>query len=137
MPLYMKDSSPDSIFDLETAEFEKIVLGWGWPAFRGRQVCQWVYGKLVTDPARMTNLSKSDRELLAQRIRFETGKVIREQTSEDGTLKILVSWGLEQNAKGVRNAEAVMIPDDDRRTACLSSQVGCPAGCKFCASGVN
>src|SRR5213079_112992 len=54
------------------------------------------------------------------------------QSSTDGTQKLLLSWP-ENNA----HAETVMIPDADRRTACVSSQVGCPVGCKFCASGLN
>jgi 23S rRNA (adenine2503-C2)-methyltransferase len=53
------------------------------------------------------------------------------QTSADGTQKLLLSW------PGGATAETVMIPDGDRRTACISSQVGCPVGCKFCASGLN
>ena len=79
----------------------------------------------------MTNLGKFDRQFLAERIEFDTATVVRQQQATDGTIKLLISW-----ADG-RNAETVMIPDADRRTACLSSQVGCPVGCQFCASGVN
>src|SRR3989337_2406580 len=79
----------------------------------------------------MTDLSKRDRQILAERVDFATGAIARQQDSNDGTLKLLLTW-----ADG-KNAEAVMIPDGDRRTACVSSQVGCPVGCKFCASGVN
>jgi 23S rRNA (adenine2503-C2)-methyltransferase len=53
------------------------------------------------------------------------------QSSTDGTQKLLLSW------PGGANAETVMIPDADRRTACISSQIGCPVGCKFCASGIG
>ena len=91
----------------------------------------WVYGRLVTDPEQMTDLSKRDRQLLAERMEFATGAIARQQDSNDGTLKLLLTWA------DAKNAEAVMIPDGDRRTACVSSQVGCPVGCKFCASGVN
>ena len=103
----------------------------GWPVFRAKQVWEWVYLKLVADPALMTNLSMTDRQKLSQRFIFADGQVTRRQTSEDGTDKLLITW------PGGANAETVMIPDGDRRTACVSSQVGCPVGCKFCASGLE
>ena len=62
---------------------------------------------------------------------FATSTVASEQLSSDGTQKLLLTW------QTAANAETVMIPDGPRRTACVSSQVGCPVGCKFCASGVN
>src|SRR6185436_12528983 len=96
-----------------------------------QQVRDWVYGKLVSDPERMTNLSKADRETLRQRVDFGTAEVTAHQRSSDGTQKLLLTW------EGAGNAETVMIPDADRRTACVSSQVGCPVGCRFCASGMN
>ena len=104
---------------------------WGWPAFRASQLIDWVYLKLVHDPRQMTNFSRLDRDLLAQRLAFAGGAITRRQTSSDGTDKILLTW------PDGKNAEAVMIPDGDRRTACVSSQVGCPVGCRFCASGIN
>jgi 23S rRNA (adenine2503-C2)-methyltransferase len=79
----------------------------------------------------MTNLSKRDRDLLADRVRFASATVTACQRSSDGTQKLLLTW------PDGSQAETVMIPDGDRRTACVSSQVGCPVGCKFCASGVN
>jgi 23S rRNA (adenine2503-C2)-methyltransferase len=77
----------------------------------------------------MTNLSKADRAALAERMSFATATISRNQLSNDGTRKLLLTW------PGGAQAETVMIPDGDRRTACVSSQVGCPVGCKFCASG--
>jgi 23S rRNA (adenine2503-C2)-methyltransferase len=90
-----------------------------------------VYDRGVADPARMTNLSKADRAILAERVDFATAAVASNQLSEDGTRKLLLTW------PAGAQAETVMIPDGDRRTACVSSQVGCPVGCRFCASGIN
>ena len=118
-------------FGRTPAAFDEAVVGWGWPRFRAQQVREWVYGKLVADPSHMTNLSKRDREVLAERVNFATAAVTTCQRSTDGTQKLLLTW------PDGANAETVMIPDADRRTACVSSQVGCPVGCTFCASGLN
>src|SRR5687768_11645485 len=128
-----------SFFGLTPAEFDAAVTGWGWPKFRGQQVRDWVYRKLVADPALMTNLSPRDRETLGERVSFATADVARSQLSTDGTLKLLLTWGAAaaSPAASPASAETVMIPDGDRRTACVSSQVGCPVGCHFCASGIG
>jgi 23S rRNA (adenine2503-C2)-methyltransferase len=118
-------------FALLPQEFDNLSAQWGWPAFRGKQVRDWAYKKDVTDPAKMTNLGKNDREKLAGSVCFVHSTLTAHQTSTDGTQKLLLTW--EDGA----NAETVMIPDADRRTACVSSQVGCPVGCTFCASGIG
>ena len=79
----------------------------------------------------MTNLSLRDRQTLEQKVDFCTSQIAANQLSSDGTRKLLLTW------RQGSSAETVMIPDADRRTACVSSQVGCPVGCKFCASGLN
>src|SRR5688500_1263925 len=79
----------------------------------------------------MFNLSKKDRLDLADQIDFVTSSIVSQQSSNDGTEKLLLGW------PDSSNAETVMIPDRDRRTACVSSQVGCPVGCTFCASGIG
>jgi 23S rRNA (adenine2503-C2)-methyltransferase len=130
-------------FGLTPPEFDAAVAGWGWPRFRGKQVRDWVYAKLVADPVLMTNLSPRDREMLRERVNFATADVAREQLSADGTLKLLLTWNDPGAAAPgatpprLGSAETVMIPDGDRRTACVSSQVGCPVGCHFCASGIG
>jgi 23S rRNA (adenine2503-C2)-methyltransferase len=130
-------ASPDSLtrvqfFGQDAASFDAAVTSWGWPRFRGGQVREWVYRKTVIDPAAMTNLSRRDRETLRGRVDFCTSEVTANQLSSDGTRKLLLTW-----PGSASTAETVMIPDADRRTACVSSQVGCPVGCKFCASGIN
>lgn len=127
---------PDSpsrlqFFDHDAAGLDAQLAGWGWPRFRAQQVRDWTYSKLAPDPARMTNLSLRDRQDLAERAIFCSAEITARQASSDGTRKLLLTW------PNGANAETVMIPDADRRTACVSSQVGCPVGCKFCASGIN
>jgi 23S rRNA (adenine2503-C2)-methyltransferase len=131
MPLHPDNPSRLRFFALDASAFDAQVAGWGWPKFRGDQVRQWVYTKYVTDPAQMTNLAIRDRELVRERVAFCSGEVTTRQVSSDGTQKLLLTW------PSGASAETVMIPDADRRTACVSSQVGCPVGCKFCASGIN
>jgi 23S rRNA (adenine2503-C2)-methyltransferase len=118
-------------FGLSAQQFDALVQSWGWPRFRAGQIREWVYEKFVADPDKMTNLSKRDRAFLNERVAFATATAAANQLSSDGTRKLLLSW-----PDGAQ-AETVMIPDADRRTACVSSQVGCPVGCKFCASGIN
>jgi len=120
-----------SFFDLTLADLKTRLAGWNWPVFRAGQVFDWVYAKGISDPAQMTNLATGARERLATEVDFSLPDIVRRQSSSDGTEKLLVGW------PDGATAETVMIPDADRRTACLSSQVGCPAGCRFCASGIG
>jgi len=124
-------SDKSHFFSLSPEEMERLLNEWGWAKYRGRQIRRWIYHHLRTDPGAISNLPKADRQALAEGMNFELGQVTRQQKSEDGTWKILVDWG------GGAMAESVVIPDGTRRTACISSQVGCPVGCKFCASGIN
>ncbi|HEY0008396.1 MAG TPA: 23S rRNA (adenine(2503)-C(2))-methyltransferase RlmN [Tepidisphaeraceae bacterium] len=125
------DNSKLDFFGLQADEFDSAVAGWGLPKFRAQQVRDWVYGRLVTNAQAMSNLSKLDRDKLGELVSFGTSHVVSHQKSDDGTQKMLLGWD------GGAQAETVMIPDDDRRTACVSSQIGCPVGCKFCASGME
>ncbi|MEA2710684.1 MAG: rRNA (adenine2503-C2)-methyltransferase [Phycisphaerales bacterium] len=131
MPLDLLTSQKLHFLGLRAEEFDAQVQQWGWPTFRAQQVRDWVYSKLVDQPAEMSNLGKLDRQALAERADVTTSRIVSQQISNDGTIKLLLAW-----PDGAQ-AETVMIPDGERRTACVSSQVGCPVGCKFCASGVN
>jgi len=115
--------SPDEI-DLRLGEL-------GWEKYRGRQLRQGIYGGLTADPGAISNLSTFQRKSLGEGLDFGLGRITQRQVSADGTWKILVNW--DDGAM----AESVVIPDGTRRTACISSQVGCPVGCRFCASGLN
>ena len=98
--------------------------------FRATQLFDWIYGKQASSFEDMTNLSKDFRAKLATLFRFPTLKCQRVLQSEDGqTDKFL--WELSDG----KRVESVLILSGDRRTVCVSSQVGCPARCAFCASG--
>jgi len=135
MPALSPIALKSSFFSSSSDEFDKTVVAWGWPTFRAKQVRQWVYGQLVAVPEAMTNLSRVDRLLLQEHVNFQEGAVLRRQNSTDGTLKLLLGWSDPSGTPAT--AETVMIPDGSRHTACVSSQVGCPVGCAFCASGLN
>jgi len=99
-------------------------------AFHARQLVEWVYNKGVLDWNLMSNLSKALRQKLAEFIRLPILERVRIQDSNDGeTFKFL--WKLRDG----RLVESVLICSGERRTVCVSSQVGCPAKCAFCASG--
>src|SRR5438045_5349914 len=101
-------------------EFDALAVSWGWPKYRARQLRDWVYNKTVSTVEEMTNLSRADRQKLSENVAFSSAAIATRQNSSDGTQKLFLSW-LDSS-----NAETVMIPDGDRRTACVSSQVGCP-----------
>ncbi len=108
----------------------------GLPGYAAGQLMDWVYAKRVFDPAGMSNLSKSQRAVLTEQMRFFDGRGLAHQVATDGTQKILLGWG-ESDQTPPRETECVMIPSEQRKTACISSQVGCPVGCRFCASGLG
>jgi 23S rRNA (adenine2503-C2)-methyltransferase len=125
------------LLDLSLAEWEETVSTWGWPRFRARQILQWIYEKNIVDPEKMSNLGKLQRTELREKVAVADGQIVANQLSSDGTRKLLIEWAPSAAQPRGAHAETVMIPDGDRRTACVSSQVGCPVGCKFCASGVG
>jgi 23S rRNA (adenine2503-C2)-methyltransferase len=98
-------------------------------AFRAKQVYEWLWKKSVQDFEEMTNLSLKTRELLAEHFEIRSVKVSEKQVSSDRTIKS----SFELFDKNL--VEGVLIPNDDRMTACVSSQVGCSLTCKFCATG--
>lgn len=110
-------------------ELKEIALKVGLPAFTGKQIAQWMYGRKVRSIDEMTNISKVGRERLKDEYSLGVTLPSACQVSSDGTKKYLFPVG-EGNA-----VEAVMIPDDDRKTLCVSSQAGCRMGCKFCMTG--
>ncbi|MEX1017040.1 MAG: 23S rRNA (adenine(2503)-C(2))-methyltransferase RlmN [Phycisphaeraceae bacterium] len=150
----MPTASPH-FFDLDPDSLAAHFDQWGLPRFRARQVMQWVYQHGVADPQAMTNLTQRDRDLLADRLRFLVGTPVRHERATDGTQKLLLDWHAQPDAKrqltvlgqsaggSAMQTECVMIPAESkasgklRRTACISSQVGCPVGCHFCASGLG
>ena len=113
------------------AELKEIALDAGLPAFTGGQMARWIYGRRVRTVAEMTDISKAGRERLAERYEVGVALPLGMAESADGTRKYLFPVdGNPDNA-----VEAVMIPDTDRKTLCVSSQAGCKMGCKFCMTG--
>lgn len=110
-------------------ELQLVVRGLGMPKFAAKQIASWLYDKKVNSIDEMTNLSLKHREALGAE--YEVGGVppVEAMHSVDGTIKYLFQVG-EKNF-----VEAVYIPDDDRATLCVSSQVGCKMNCKFCMTG--
>ncbi|OGW43575.1 MAG: 23S rRNA (adenine(2503)-C(2))-methyltransferase [Nitrospirae bacterium RBG_16_43_11] len=115
--------------NLGLAELEEFALELGLQRYRGRQLFHWVYGKCVDSLEMMTDLSKESRELLSENACISSLLEIRTQVSSDGTKKIL--FKLEDS----HTVESVLIPDEDRLTLCISTQVGCGMGCTFCLTG--
>jgi len=123
----------------------EIARSAGLPGFAGKQIAQWLYRKKVRSIEEMTNLSKAGREALAKLWKVGVAEPCACQASVDGTKKYLfpVACGkgreLWPDERGVEleesEVEAVMIPDDERKTLCVSSQAGCKMGCTFCMTG--
>lgn len=116
--------------DMNTTELADWLISQNEKPFHAKQLIDWVYSKGVIDLEQMTNLSKDLRQKLADNFRFPVLQLVRVLPSEDlETYKFL--WRLPEGSL----VESVLICSGDRRTVCVSSQVGCPAKCAFCASG--
>jgi len=111
------------------SEIEKIIKKEKLPSYRGKQLMQWIYKKFATSIDEITEWPKSLRLNFSQKYYIGNIKLIERKISSDGTEKFL--WELEDNEK----IESVIIPDKERLTLCISSQVGCPLKCKFCLTG--
>jgi 23S rRNA (adenine2503-C2)-methyltransferase len=99
------------------------------PKYRGKQIFAWLYRPHVADFSQMTDLTKDLRETLASQASFHWPDIADVERSKDGTVKF--GFKLEDNTY----IESVLIPEDDRNTLCVSSQVGCAMGCEFCLTG--
>lgn len=107
-------------------ELETFVEALGERAFRGRQIMRWIYHRGAEDFSVMSDLPKALRKRLSERARLSRLELIAEEESRDGTRKFL--FGLSDGGA----IESVLIPDEDRLTLCVSTQVGCAMGCRFC-----
>lgn len=119
------------VLGLDAQQMRDWVALLGQPAYRAAQILQWVYEKDAGSFEQMTNLPKELRAGLAEQATLHSMRVVQQSDSADGTRKLLLAC-----ADGAA-VETVWIPADGRNTACLSSQVGCPVGCRFCASGID
>lgn len=114
------------LFGKTLLELQELVLELGLPKFTAKQIADWLYKKHISSIDEMTNLSIKARELLNEKYEFGLTAHTKVQISVDGTKKYLFSTA--QN----KFIETAMIPDRDRKTVCVSSQVGCKMGCLFC-----
>lgn len=130
----------EKLLGMTPARLKEVALEAGLPAYAGGQMAQWLYKRKVRSVSEMTNISKAGREKIAER--YEVGVISPSEVfdSKDGTRKYLfpVNCRLGRGAGSPSErstVEAVMIPDEERRTLCVSSQAGCKMGCKFCMTG--
>ena len=110
-------------------EIQQIVRNLGMPKFAAKQITSWLYDKKVETIDEMTNLSLKHREALKEGYEVGASAPVEEMRSVDGTVKYLF------RTPAHNFIEAVYIPDEDRATLCVSSQVGCKMNCKFCMTG--
>ncbi len=119
-----------NLYALDLEGMTQLLNNWGEPAFRAKQLHEWVYTKRARSFDEMTNLPNALRRRLAEEATLGTLELVTEQRSQDGTMKRL--YRLQDG----QLIESVLMPyDDHRRTACISSQAGCAMGCVFCATG--
>ena len=111
-------------------ELSAVAVALGLPAFAGKQLARWMYVRRARSFAEMTDISKAGREKLEESCELGLREPAGSVRSGDGTRKYLFPVGMQGAA-----VEAVVIPDEERRTLCVSSQAGCKMGCKFCMTG--
>lgn len=111
--------------DLTLPELEQLMPSWGHPPYRARQVLKWLY-KGVGDFELMSDIARPFRQELARKARLSRLRLEQEQEAKDGCRKFL--FALEDG----NLVESVLIPEEDHFTLCLSTQVGCAMGCRFC-----
>ena len=121
--------APINLIGMDRADMEAALAEMGEPRFRADQLFKWVYGKGVTDFEEMTNIPKVARARLAERFVLPRPGISRDMASEDGTHKWLLNLG------DGNEVECVHIPESDRGTLCVSSQIGCTLNCQFCHPG--
>ena len=114
---------------LSKAAMEGFVKEQGLPAYRAKQILHWIYGKKAESIEDITEFSRELRKRLSDIAYISNLKLLKRQVSEDGTEKFL--FGVED----AESIESVLIPDEDRHTLCISSQVGCAMSCGFCLTG--
>jgi 23S rRNA (adenine2503-C2)-methyltransferase len=133
-------SAKQHLLDLSLDQLEAELEGSGEPTYRARQVLHWIFGRQVTHFTDMTDLPGALRDRLDADLSILVAEELDSSKAPDGTTKTLLQW------PDGASTETVMIPSQDRRssgrdrqrrTVCLSTQVGCDVGCRFCASGIG
>ncbi len=128
-PSPSSSSSKVNLLGLSREQMEDYFLSLGEKKFRAQQVLKWIHQLGVDDFEQMTNVSKALRQKLAQVAEIRAPEVVHREYSTDGTRK----WVMRVGDNSM--VETVLIPDGDRKTLCVSSQVGCALDCSFCSTG--
>ena len=123
------DEMKEKLLGMTLDELKAAAAVCGLKPFVGKQLAEWLYVKRVRDWDLMTNIGKASKAALQERYELGTAPAAGLAESTDGTKKYLFQ------VPGGEYVEAVMIPDDDRKTLCVSSQAGCKMGCRFCMTG--
>lgn len=126
----MTNTAHQLLTDLSRDELIAWLEDHGYPKFRADQIRRWIFGKRVTSFDEMHDIPAKLREQLAESFDLFASETVRHQVSKDGTEKLLLRW------KDGEDTECVLMREKDRRTVCISTQVGCAMGCVFCASGL-
>ena len=118
-----------NLLDFTLSELEDLAESLGAPRYRGRQIATWIYAKGASEIAAMSDLPKEFRALLSERAEVGLPELERRTPSQDGSQKLVLK--LRDGAR----IQSVLMPDEDRLTLCVSTQVGCGFGCAFCLTG--
>lgn len=119
----------ENLFGKTLSELTEVTIRLGLPSYSGKQLARWLYRSNISGIEEMTNLSKKSRLLLSESYRLGLREPVSVQESVDGTKKYLFP------ALSGKYVETAFIPDKNRSTLCVSSQVGCKMGCLFCMTG--
>lgn len=125
----MVKSAPQNIRTLSLSDLEQYFEELGEKKFRAKQVYEWIWQKSALSVDAMTNLSKELRQRLKEDFTLPALSIDATQYSADGTVKSRFK------THDGHLVEGVLIPTEERKTACVSSQIGCSLSCKFCATG--
>ena len=117
-----------NLLDFDRKGLTAFFVGLGEKPFRATQLMKWIYQEDVYDFNEMSNLSKTLRAYLSENCVIETPEIVVEQIATDGTIK----WAMQTHCGN--RIESVFIPEDDRNTLCISSQIGCTLACSFCST---
>ncbi|HLY63522.1 MAG TPA: 23S rRNA (adenine(2503)-C(2))-methyltransferase RlmN [Terriglobia bacterium] len=120
----------NNLLGMTCAELERLAVDCGQPRFRGRQIYQGIYARRVRDWAGFSDLNAKFREFLSAHHDVHYPQISREFVSRDGSIRYLL--GLDDG----ESVEAVFMPEENRATLCISSQVGCAVDCRFCFTGI-
>ena len=129
LSLYLNMENKQNLFGLTLEQLKEVIKPLELPGFTALQIADWLYKKHVSSISEMTNLSKKSRELLQDKFTVELIPPTKVQTSVDGTKKYLYPI---QTDKFI---ESAYIPDKERATLCVSTQIGCKMNCLFCMTG--